>query len=221
MNNKFENYIAEQIDKAEKIARNYELAIRKGRFEEECPYLKIIKIYEVIAKKVIECGWNEQAVIFNKQIKFYYKKLEKDKKLRKIEAQKLQKQREFEDLHKIKEIDAIRGVLQSLDKEQKILNFEEKKKKSAEEAMQIFNMISKAEKIVREYEKEVKTRNILHIDSPYEKIIAIYEESKHRFESIGWKEESIKIDEAIKFYKEKVETDKKLRKNQIKKQSKE
>ncbi len=67
-------------------------------------------------------GWNEQAVIYNKQIKFYYEKLEKDKKLREIEAQKVQKQKEYKELHKTNEIDTIRAVILSLNKEEEILD---------------------------------------------------------------------------------------------------
>lgn len=212
MANNFEKKIAEIIDKAEKIARAYNLVIRKGKFKIKSPYLKIIKVYEDLSKKVIEHGWNEQATIFNNQIEFYYKKLEKDKKLRKIEAQKVQKQREYEDSHKFQEIDTIRAVLHSLDKEQEILNFEEKKKKKGEKAKQIFNMISNAENLVREYKKEIKTYNILQIEPPYEKVIKIYEEAKKSFESINYNYESSKIDESIMYYKEEIEKDKNLRK---------
>ena len=221
MDEKFENQIAEIIDRAEKMARDYELAIRKGKYEVKCPYPKIIKIYENTRQMLIDHGWNEQTVIFNKQIKFYYNKLERYKKLRKIEAQKVQKQKKFEELHKIKEIDTIRAVINSLNKEQEILNFEEKKKEKIEESEEIFNMISNAERIAREYEQEIKRSNILHLDCSYEKIIEIYKEVKNRFESIGWKEESSKLIESIRYYKEKLEKDKKLREIEEKKLTKE
>jgi len=217
MNEKFENYIAEIVDRAEKMARDYELAIKKGKFEKECPYPKIIKLYEDIGFKLNEHGWNEQAVIFNSQIQFYYKKLEKDKKLRKIEAQKEQKQKIFKEIHKIKEIDTIRAVIDSLNKEQEILNFEEKKKEKIEESEEIFDIISNAEKIAREYDQKIKSGSIIHLDCPYEKIIGIYRKAKQRFESIGWKEESSKLIASIKYYKEKLEKDKKLREIEDKK----
>ncbi len=221
MNEKFENYILEIINRAEKIARDYELAIKKGGFEKECPYPKIIKMYEDIGYKLNENGWNEQAVIFNSQIKFYNKKLEKDKKLREIEAQKVQKQKKFEVLHKIKEIDTVRAVIDSLNKEEEILNFEEKKKEKIEESEEIFNMISNAEKIARDYEQEIKRSSILHLDCPYEKIIETYRKAKQRFESISWKEESSKLIVSIRYYKEKLEKDKKLREIEDKKFNKE
>jgi len=170
---------------------------------------------------LIDHGWNEQAVIYNKQIKFYQEKLEKDKKLREFEAQKVQKQKEFKELHKIKEIDTIRAVIFSLNKEEETLDFEAKKKEKVEESEEIFNMISNAERIAKEYEQEIKMGSILHLDCPYEKIIEIYKEVKKRFENIGWKEESSKLIDSIKYYKEKLEKDKKLREIEEKKLIKE
>ncbi len=181
MDEKFENQIAEMIDIAEKMARYYELAIKKSKYETKCPYPKIIKTYESIRQMLINYGWNEQAMIFNEQIKFYQEKLEKDKKLREIEVQKVQKQKEIEELYKIKEIDTIRVVILSLNKEKMILDFEEKKKEKLKESEEIFNMISNAERMAKEYEKEIKKGRILHLDCPYERIIEIYEEVKKRF----------------------------------------
>ena len=221
MDEKFENQIAQMIDNAEKMARDYELAIKKSKHEIKCPYPKIIKIYEGIRQMLIDYGWNEQAMIYNGQIKFYHEKLEKDKKLREFEAQKVQKQKEFEELHKINEIDTIKAVILSLNKEEEILNFEEKKKEKLEESKEIFNMISNAERIAEKYEQEIKRISILHLDCPYEKIIEIYKEVKKRFENIGWKEESSKLIDSIRYYKEKLEKDKKLREIEEKKLTKE
>ena len=160
-------------------------------------------------------------MIYNEQIKFYHEKLEKDKKLREIEAQKVQKQKEFEELLKINEIDKIKAVILSLNKEEEILNFEEKKKEKVEEPKEIFNMISNAERIAKKYEQEIKRISILHLDCPYEKIIEIYKEVKKRFENIGLKEESSKLIDSIRYYKEKLEKDKKLREIEEKKLTKE
>ena len=221
MDEKFENQIAQMIDNAEKMARDYELAIKKSKYEIKCPYPKIIKIYEGIRQMLIDYGWNEQAMIYNEQIKFYHEKLEKDKKLHEIEAQKVQKQKEFEDLHKINEIDTIKAVILSLNKEEEILDFEAKKKEKVEESEEIFNMINNAERMAKEYEQEIKMSSILNLDCPYEKIIEIYKEVKKRFENIGWKEESSKLIDSIRYYKEKLEKDKKFREIEEKKLIKE
>ncbi|MFX1573697.1 MAG: hypothetical protein ACFFB0_13185 [Promethearchaeota archaeon] len=211
MNAKFEDQITKMIDIAEKMARDYELAIKKRKFGTACPYPKIIKIYENIRQILISCGWNEQTIIFNGQIKFYHEKLEKDKKLREIEAQKMQKQKEFEELHKIKEIESIKAVIRSLNKEEQLLNFEEKKEENLKRSQEIFDMISNAEGMAKEYEQEIKINNVLQFDCPYEKIIEIYKKAKKRFENIGWKEESLKLKDSIRYYKDKLEKDKKLR----------
>ncbi len=217
MDKKIENQIAEIINQMEKMAREYELAIRKGKFEMKSPYAKIITTFEKINQILIKHGWDRQTVIIKKLIKLYSKKLERDKILRQIEDQKVQKQRIFEEIYKIKEIDAIRAVIDHLNKEQEILDFEEKKKEKNKELEEIFNLIINGEKIVREYELKIKQDNILSLDCPYEKVIKIYKEAKKKFESIGWREESNKLIGSIRFYMEKLVKDKKLRDIEAKK----
>jgi len=222
MGEKFESQVvAEMIDNVEKIARDYELVIKKNKFEIKCPYPEIIKIYESIIQMLIDYGWNEQAMIFNKQIKFYQKKLEKDKKLREFIFQKVKKRKEIEELYRIKEINTLRAVILSLNKEERILDFEEKKKEKLKEYEEIFNMIDNAERMAKEYEKELKKDRILHLDCPYEKIIEIYKEVVKRFESIGWKEESSKLIDSIRYYNDKLKKDKRLREIEERKLAKE
>jgi len=72
-------------------------------------------------------------------------------------------------------------------------------------------MISNAERMAKEYEQEIKMSSIIHLDCPYEKIIEIYKEVKKRFENIGWKEESRKLINSIRYYNDKLEKDKRLR----------
>ena len=222
MDEKFESQVvAEMIDNVEKIARDYELAIKKNKFEIKCPYSKIIKAYESIRQTLINYGWNEQAMIFNKQIKFYQEKLEKDKKLREFIFQKVKKRKEIEELCRIKEINILRAVILSLNKEEMILDFEEKKKEKLKESEEIFNMIDNAKRMAKEYEKERKKGRILYLDCPYEKIIEIYKEVVKRFESIGWKEESSKLIDSIEYYNDKLEKDKTLREIEERKLAKE
>ena len=76
--------------------------------------------------------------------------------------------------NKINEIDTIKAVIFSLNKEEEILNFEEKKQEKLEDYEEIFNMISNAERIAKEYEQEIKRGTILHLDCHYEKILEIY-----------------------------------------------
>ncbi len=222
MGEKFKSQVvAEMINNVEKIARDYELGIKKNKFEIKCPYPKIIQTYESIIQMLINYSWNEQAMIFNEQIKFYQEKLEKDKKLREIKVQKMQKWKEIEELYKIKEINTLRTVILSLNKEERILDFEEKKKEKLKESEEIFNMIDNAERMAKEYEKEIKKGRILYLDCPYEKLIEIYKEVVKRFESIGWKEESSKLIDSIRYYNDKLEKDKRLREIEERKLAKE
>ncbi len=222
MGEKFRSQVvAEMINTVEKIARDYELANKKNKFEIKCPYPKIIKAYESIRQTLINYGWNEQTMIFNEQVKFYQEKLEKDKKLREIKVQKVRKRKEIEELYKTKEISTLRAVILSLNKEERILDFEEKKKEKLKESEEIFNMIDNAERIAKEYEKKIKKGRILHLDCPYEKIIEIYKEVVKRFEGIGWREESSKLVDSIEYYNNKFEKDKRLREIEERKLAKE
>ena len=100
------------VDKAEKMARDYELALKKalkeGRLIEESPYRKIIEIYKRIVDNFISKGWKDQALIYADQIKFYQDKWERDKKLRKLEYQKIQRHKNYRDSSKVKAISEIR-----------------------------------------------------------------------------------------------------------------
>ncbi len=92
------------VDKAEKMATDYELALEEGRLKEESPYRKIIEIYKRIIDIFISKGWKEQALIYADQIKFYQDEWERDKKLRKLEYQKIQRQKDYRDSLKVKAI---------------------------------------------------------------------------------------------------------------------
>ncbi|MHA2009405.1 MAG: hypothetical protein ACXABO_14540 [Promethearchaeota archaeon] len=217
MDEEFENQIVQMIDNAEKMSRDYELAIKKNKYDTECPYLKIINIYENIKQKLVDRGWNEQASVYNNQIKFYYEKLERDKKLREVELQKKQKQKEYEELHKLNEIESVRATILSLNKEEEILDYEEKRKAKVVESEEIFAIISNAERMAKDYEHGINTRGILQLNCPYQKIIDIYKEAKERLNSIGWEEESHKLMDSISYYNDKLKKDKKLREIERKK----
>ena len=67
--------ISSLVDKAIRLAREYESAIRRGNTEMESPYPEIIEIYTKVRDIVLKSGLNDQAEIYNKQIQFYRKKL--------------------------------------------------------------------------------------------------------------------------------------------------
>ncbi|MBD3197124.1 MAG: hypothetical protein GF317_18865, partial [Candidatus Lokiarchaeota archaeon] len=100
----FEREIAKLVDKAERLAREYEIsrkkALREGKLLESNPYPKIIEIYEDVRKQLLQKGWKQQASIYRNQVQIYQEKLQKDKKLREIEAKKAARQKEIDEMYK-------------------------------------------------------------------------------------------------------------------------
>ncbi|MFW9822758.1 MAG: hypothetical protein ACFFE4_07485, partial [Candidatus Thorarchaeota archaeon] len=92
----------------------------------------------------------------------------------------------------------------------RVLELEKAEKEKNEVVEQIFDDIHSAEKMAQEYEV-MKKESLFDHEAPYEEIIRIYREAKKKFEEIGWLEESMKLINTIKFYKEKQESDNKLR----------
>ncbi|MBY9016326.1 MAG: hypothetical protein KGD68_11585 [Candidatus Lokiarchaeota archaeon] len=210
---KFQSELTELVNKAEKLARNYDIALKKGlkkgKLIEDSPFSKIIEIYNQIREKVIFKGWKNQVLIYTNQINIYQEKWENDKKLREIELQKMQKQKEFEDSFKVKADSAITPErLQDLEFKRKLddeeLNFEN----------EITELVEKAEKMAREYDVEMKKalkEGKLVEDSPYLEIIEIYIHVRKKILEKGWTDQGLIYTNQIKIYQDKLEKDKKLR----------
>ncbi|NVM35114.1 MAG: hypothetical protein HWN81_05930 [Candidatus Lokiarchaeota archaeon] len=192
------------IDEAEKAVKSYELSIKKDILVYKSPYDKAVSNYEVARDLFKKIGWNEEANRLIKTIKFYKDKKEKDDKLRVIEQKKLEKP-EIE-LEPIK----LTTEKEFLERQKRLTEFEEKQKQADETAAEIFNMIQDAEKMAQEYELKLKS-GVFDYEAPYEKIIEIYRDARKHFEEIDWKEESAKLIDTIKFYREKLAQDKKIR----------
>jgi hypothetical protein len=209
----FQKYITELVDKATKLEREYNSALKKaikrGEIIYRTPYLEIIEIYKQIKNELTEKGWVEQVQIYLNQIKIYEEKLEKSENLRQVEAKKAERQKDFDEMHKIKE-------------EFKPVKPEKLKERVAEikeEDISLDNamsLIDEAEKSVKNYELNIKTEVLLY-ESPYEKAIANYQEAKKLFQKIGWSEEAARLISTIKFYEEKKEKDENLRQLEKKK----
>ncbi|MFX1316581.1 MAG: hypothetical protein ACFE9T_12010 [Promethearchaeota archaeon] len=200
----FEKKITEMINKAEKLARDFDLsmkrAMKEGKVIKTTPYPEIIEIYKQIRDKIYTKGWREQAEIYGNQIKIYQEKLDNFIKLQKVEADKIKRQREVEEMHKIKtKLTPIKPEeLKEEDREEDLL---------LDKAMEL---IDEGEKMARDYEVKLKG-NILSFKSPYEEIISYYEEARKIFHKIGWKDEANRLINTIIFYKDKKEKDDKLR----------
>ncbi|MFX1526272.1 MAG: hypothetical protein ACFFB4_01745, partial [Promethearchaeota archaeon] len=195
----FEAEIDQLVDIAEKMAREYELTIKRGNFEKECPYPRIIEMYKDIREKVYLRDWTEEAKIYTNQIILYQEKLEKDSKLRELEAKKVIEKQEFEE--SLKRIDKIEPQKLPEDKEK------DQNAKLLDEAM---NLINDAENEVKSYELSLK-KDILIYKSPYEKALSNYEKARKIFKEVGWVEESNRLLNTINFYKDKKERDDNLR----------
>ena len=199
----FTREISELVGNTEKIAREYEHAIKKGAFEASCPYLEIAETYKKIREKVFLRGWKDEAEIYSNQVKLYQEKFEKDKRLRELEAEKIQKQIAFkESLKTTKEVKTL-----------KLQELEKVGSKSSETDIisnQAMDLIDEAEKAVRSYELSIK-KDILVYNSPYEQAILNYERASELFQKIGWKKDAQKLLETINFYREKKDKDDNLR----------
>ncbi|MBY8986973.1 MAG: hypothetical protein KGD61_00840, partial [Candidatus Lokiarchaeota archaeon] len=212
----FQNEISDMVNHAEKLAREYDInmkkGIKKGILVEECVYTTVIKIYEQVKHKVNEKGWKDQVVIYDNQIKHYQTLLGKDKKLREIESQKLKKQKDFDEALKVKEDRIIADV-----NEDQLRKLKEKRKKEAgvkKYREDIENSVKSAEKMAREYDskfkKAAKAGN-LNFDSKYPEIIKIFTEARESVLAKGWNEEAKIYSTHIRKYSELFDTEKRIR----------
>jgi len=192
------------IDEAERSVKSYELNIRKDILIFESPYEKAIYNYENARELFQKIGWNDEASRLINTIKFYENKRENDEKLREIEQKKLEKP-EIE-----LEAADIEPEEDFIERQKRLLEFEEKRQDADDMVAEIFNMIQNAERMAQEYELKIKS-GVFDYEAPYEKIVKTYREARNQFEKIGWKEESAKLIETIKFYKERLVKDNKIR----------
>jgi len=209
----FENLIDSMVNQAEKMAREYEVGIKKGNFDLLCPYQQIIEIYDEIRKKVYARGWQGEAELYTNQIKVYQEKLQKDFRLRELEEEKRRKQLEYEESMKVSQKKASTKYIALKTKEEE-----------QDESDIIFNeamdLINKTENEVKSYELSLK-KEILTISSPYEMAIKNYEKARKLLLQIGWKEEALKLNDTISLYKQKKVRDDNLRKIEMEKLKKE
>ncbi|MFX1339229.1 MAG: hypothetical protein ACFFDK_11520 [Promethearchaeota archaeon] len=208
---KFQNFITETVANTEKMVRNYELEIKKGNFQETCPYQQVIEIYTEIRQKLIDRGWMDQVDIYTSQIKIYQEKLEQDQKLRAVEAQKKQKEAEYLQTMKLQQKDDEK--LKALD--EKILSKYQSEIEDAKFQNLVTSLVEEADKMERDYESKkkraIKEKKLLELEAPYSKIIEIYERLRDMLLEKGWKDQASIYVSQIQVYTEKYERDKILR----------
>ncbi|MFX1392127.1 MAG: hypothetical protein ACFFAH_01005 [Promethearchaeota archaeon] len=203
----FEKQITELVDKTEKMSREYEVkkkkAIKKGQLDFKSPYPDIIEIYIKVRDSLIERGWRAQAEIYTRQIQIYQDKLEKDNKLREIEAQKIQKQKEYDELLKFKKTKAPLATI--LDKLK--LDKEKYKKEFDLEFVQneVSKMVDEAIKMAREYEFALRRGNY-EISCPYPEIVEIYTRVRDMVLENGLEDQAEVYSKQIQLYQNKLKS---------------
>ena len=215
---KLRTEIDEITNRAERLAREYEVALRKGKFELKCPYPEIINIYRTAKQKSHEKGWETDVTIFSSQILAFTEKLEKDKRLRQIEAGKIQKQKDMEDMLKIQKEDKLSGLEEVKLSTIKVQTIEEEGEQDFEQL--INDMVNKAEVMAREYDlalKKAVRQGKLADNPPFAEIIKIYERAKQMVNAKERNEEAAAYSKQINFYSQKWQKDKNLREVEAKK----
>jgi hypothetical protein len=215
---KIRNKIDEMTKRVERLGREYEVGLRQGKFELKCPYPEIIDILEKTRQMALERDWETDVSIISSQIYNYKVKLKKDNRLRQIEADKIRKQEEIKELHKVPK----RGPIVGLDAE-KLKSFEEQRKieKEKEDFDSIIDvMIKRAETMAKDYETAMKKaikEGKLAENPPFLKIIGIFERVKRLLFNKGRTEEAAAYSNQINYYTQKLEQDNKLREVEVKK----
>jgi uncharacterized protein YozE (UPF0346 family) len=208
-----EHEIDDLVSKAERMAREYEVGIKKGNFDLECPYKQIIEIYDQVKSKVYAIGWQGEAEVYKNQIKIYQEKLQNDIKLRELEEEKQKKQLLYEEAMKASQKDESGKYI--------ALKMKEEEQSQTDIIFnQAMDLINKTENEVKSYELSLK-KDILTISSPYEKAIKNYENARKLLLQIGWKDEALKLNDTISLYKQKKARDDNLREIETEKLKKE
>ncbi|MBN1215076.1 MAG: hypothetical protein JXA99_06475 [Candidatus Lokiarchaeota archaeon] len=205
----FEEYIDKQVNHAERIAREYEIQLKRGNFDIECPYEEIMNIYRKIRDELHKYGWNEESLIYTNQIKLYKTKLEKDIRLREIEKKKSEEKQKLEKIYRFND-----KLIQET--EPKISKGIQQKERDEIFQDKITKMVDHAEKLAREYDNKLK-KGDFETEPIYPEVIKIYREIRKKLLDKGWKDQAAIYLNQIQIYKEKIEKVQKLREIEVQK----
>ncbi|MHA1256905.1 MAG: hypothetical protein ACTSPS_15035, partial [Promethearchaeota archaeon] len=197
--------IDKMVSEAKSLEREYNLAIKKGDFKKEPPFEKIIEIYQSVKTMLLDVNWKEQAMMYSNQINLIKKEIEKDTKLREIEAKKKEKDEEYLKSMKLSE--------RKRSDHHKIAAAHDRVKKEGEDKIfqqKIDKLVSESKSLEREYNLAIK-KGDFQMDPPFEKIINICEDVKNMLLERGWNEQSALYTKQINLIKLKWENDKNLR----------
>jgi len=204
-----EKEIQDRVNYAERLEREYDLALRKKDFSQKAPYNEIILIYEDIIKILKEVEWMEQINPYRGTIKHYEQELAHDLKLRELERQKQERDEVI--------ITPLVDDAKSQEITDKRIELEQKKLKQQQIENEIQDRVNYAESLEREYELALKKKDF-SLESPFDEIIIIYEELIEILKNTGWTDQIKPYSETIKHYEEKSIRDIRLRELERQKQ---
>ncbi|MFX1258016.1 MAG: hypothetical protein ACFFAN_09160 [Promethearchaeota archaeon] len=206
--NEQQKHISDQaynlIDKASTLLKNYQ-------------YDDARELYEEASKLFEKLNWDGEFRKVQKTISQLIK--EKELFLKELERKKAQEEKEW----KIKEqetliFDEERKRTEKLKEQENVRRFTENVKKKREEEdfhNTITAMVNNAESLSFKYDQEkkkaIKEKKFLQLESPYPRIIQIYENIKNMFLKKGWSNQGKIYNKQIKIYQNKLLKDKKLR----------
>jgi hypothetical protein len=176
--------IFNNINRAERLAQEYELKKKEGILQIKSPFEEIINIYEKAKFDFKRIGWIEEANQLDNSLDHYQEKFIADKRLRTLETQKSVKQEEQLSKQKFDAKLAKEAEEESLRLKTQALEIDMKKKMESEaKKKQAFNFMDLAK-------KELKQNN-------FEKAVSYYKESEKIFAEINWPEGIRMIKESI------------------------
>ncbi|MHA2287925.1 MAG: hypothetical protein ACXABG_03975, partial [Promethearchaeota archaeon] len=192
--------ILDRINRAERLAQEYEVKKKEGILNIESPFEEIINTYKKAKIEFKRIGWIEEANQLDYSLSHYQDKLVADKRLRTLESQKtekqeilVKKQRVEAKLAKEAEEELLKLRTQALEvKKRSAMEYESKKD-------QAFNFMDLAK-------KELKQNS-------FEKAVNYYKESEKIFAEINWLEGIKMIKESINVInikRERIERESKL-----------
>ncbi|TFG18987.1 MAG: hypothetical protein EU529_16845, partial [Promethearchaeota archaeon] len=196
----FQKRIDEMVTKVDNSIREYEREIREGHFDLEPPFEEAIKTYKEVREMLRDKEWRDQAALYTKQIDVMKQNLEKDKKLREVEAKKREKDKKYLDSLKTKRVEGA-----DIEKAREI---EEKHKEDEEFQKKIDEMVTKVDISIREYDRAIR-EGYFDLEPPFEEAIKTYEEVREILRDKEWKDQAALYTKQIDVMKQKLEKDKK------------
>ena len=171
-------------------------------------YDEALRLYNEAVELLREINWLDQIQTIQKTIDQL--ELERTHHNQALEKQKARDEKQ----RKLKAEQAILEEKQAKEEKERIESETARKIENIEKEkdfkQQIVDREEYADKMIREYESEIKKGNF-KLDPPYEKVVRIYLNMRSLLTEKGWKAQIDNVNEQIKFFIDKIEKDKKLR----------